>query len=404
MKHVTRWGALATIVAAVALPSWACKRGGGSVPTETSKLDAGAFDKAALLRAFGDCAYKSAREADDAITALEPAAARAATEKSPEARAAAREAWGRATQAWQVVELMQFGPAAMTGAPGGQDMRDGVYAWPLVNRCLVEQQLVAKVYETPALGTALVSTRSLASLDYLLFYEQPDNACGAQASINTQGTWAALGAPEVSARRLAYASAVAKDVTPRAKRLVEAWDPARGNFLGQLENAGKPGSVFTSQQMAFNAVSDALFYLDDMVKDMKVGKPAGIVACTSAVCPDPVESPYSRLSKEHLRSNLLGFERIFRGCGANGEGLGFDDLLVAVGAGSVSERILGSLAAARAALDGLGTRSLAQAIVEDPAAVRRLFDAIKQITDTLKAEFVTVLDLELPKRVEGDND
>ena len=36
--------------------------------------------------------------------------------------------------------------------------------------------------------------------------------------------------------------------------------------------------------------------------------------------------------------------------------------------------------------------------------VQALFDALRAIVVTMKSELVTVLDLELPKRVEGDND
>jgi hypothetical protein len=36
--------------------------------------------------------------------------------------------------------------------------------------------------------------------------------------------------------------------------------------------------------------------------------------------------------------------------------------------------------------------------------VRALYDAVKGVTDVLKTEVVTVLDLELPQKVEGDND
>ena len=36
--------------------------------------------------------------------------------------------------------------------------------------------------------------------------------------------------------------------------------------------------------------------------------------------------------------------------------------------------------------------------------VQRLYDALRAIVAILKTEFISVLDLELPKRVEGDND
>jgi hypothetical protein len=36
--------------------------------------------------------------------------------------------------------------------------------------------------------------------------------------------------------------------------------------------------------------------------------------------------------------------------------------------------------------------------------VEALYNAIKKITDVMKTEFITVLNLDLPKTSEGDND
>ena len=41
-------------------------------------------------------------------------------------------------------------------------------------------------------------------------YDGVDNACAATAQINTAGTWAAIGATELAARKRAYARAVAE--------------------------------------------------------------------------------------------------------------------------------------------------------------------------------------------------
>ena len=47
---------------------------------------------------------------------------------------------------------------------------------------------------------------------------------------------------------------------------------------------------------------------------------------------------------------------------------------------------------------------LEQALYVDPSRVRALHAAVKAITDPLKTEFLTVLNLDLPKVSEGDND
>lgn len=378
--------------------------GGPSSGSSNTEIDAGTFDKAALLRAFGECAFTTVRDFVAAASDLEAAAKAAEAAGTPEARGAARDAWKKAIDVWQRAELMQFGPAAMTGSPGGQDMRDGIYSWPLVGRCLIESQIVAGTYDQPAFATALVSTKSLAALEYLLFYDGTDNACAPTNSINSQGTWAALGDAELAKRKAAYARAVAVDVAARARALADAWDPAKGNFVGTMETAGQ-NATFASQQMAFNAVSDAMFYLDDQFKNMKVGKPAGLVPdCTAATCLEAVESPWAKRSKEHLRANVAGYDALLRGCGANGEGLGFDDLLAAVGAPQVATKLEGTVVEIRAALDALVEPTFEEDIQKNPAGVQRLFDALRANASAMKSEMATVLDLELPKRVEGDND
>ena len=102
-------------------------------------------------------------------------------------------------------------------------------------------------------------------LEYLLFYEGTDNDCAAAAPINASGTWAALAADpaELGRRKREYAAVVAADVARRAHELVDAWDPDKGNFLGQVTRAGSAGAVYASSQAALNSQADALFYLDN---------------------------------------------------------------------------------------------------------------------------------------------
>lgn len=366
--------------------------------------NAGGFDKAALLRAFGECAMGTYGEFHS--VALELAAATQKAERANDAasRQAAQETWKRAMDLWQRAELFGFGPLAATPAPGARDLRDPIYAWPLVNRCVVEQGIVSQSYDKPEFANGLVSTRSLSAVELLLFEGGPDNACPPEASINAQGSWKAIPPDELAHRRAAYARAAAADAAAHSQMLVDAWDPAKGNFFGTFVGAGK-NDTFKTQQMAFNAVSDAAFYIDDFVKNMKVGRPSGLLPeCAKPPCLDQVESQWAHRAKDHLKSNLVGFEKIMRGCGPSGEGLGFDDLLVAVGAEATSKKILDAISASRAALDALVEPTFEQDITKNPEGVKRLFDALRVIVSTMKSEFSTVLDLELPKRVEGDND
>lgn len=378
---------------------------GTSNPPPSSTADAGGFDKRALLRSIGECVVADYRQFEGEAAALDAATATAVTDHSPVALESARAAWKTAITTWQRAEVYQFGPAAISTAPGGRDMRDPIYAWPLFGRCVTEQAIVTKAYEAPSWAiTSLVSTRSLAAAEYLLFYPGTDNACPADSEINASGSWAALGPEELAARKLAYAHAVTRDVAGRARAIVEAWDPAKGNFLGELASAGGT-KAFASEQMAFNTISDAMFYIDLQLKNGKVGKPAGFVAdCATPPCLDSVESPWAKVSKTNIAENIVGYEKLFHGCDAAGAGLGFADLLVAVGAEEVVKKVDASLASLHSAFDALVEPTLEEDIRKNLPGVQRLFDALRANAALMKADVVTVLDLELPKRVEGDND
>jgi predicted lipoprotein len=364
------------------------------------------FTKLALLRAVGDCALARYRDFESRAGTLAQAA-QAHAEAPDDARVeAAQAAWLAAMASWQRAEQFRFGPAARSGDPGGQNLRDEIYVFPLANPCRVDQQLVERTYASATFSTSLSSARGLSAIEYLLFHTGSGNACSASIAINANGAWAALGNSEIAQRRADYAAAAAQDVLARATALVQAWEPSGGDFARELTSAGAGSTVFAMDQDALNAVSDALFYVENEVKDLKLGWPLGLVPdCLSSPnpCPNDVESRYARASTDHLRQNLAGFRELFQGCGHGHSGLGFDDWLHEVSAGELATRMLDAITGAERAVDTLSP-PLEEALVADIEAAQAVHGAVKALTDLLKTEFVTVLNLELPAVAEGDND
>src|SRR5690606_13586376 len=92
--------------------------------------------------------------------------------------------------------------------------------------------------------------------------------------------WADLGA-ELPRARCDLAEAIARDVADHAADLAKAW--GEGDYASALAGAGERGSEL-SQRDAINLVTDAFFYVDRFVKDMKLGEAAGIAinACGTA--------------------------------------------------------------------------------------------------------------------------
>ena len=86
-------------------------------------------------------------EFSQAASVLEEAAREYSAERSDERKLAVQNAWQDAMNLWQELEVMQVGPAgAMDTTIGGEDLRDEIYSWPLVNRCRVDQELVEAAY------------------------------------------------------------------------------------------------------------------------------------------------------------------------------------------------------------------------------------------------------------------
>ena len=375
--------------------------GSSNIPTTPPK-----FTKKALLTALADCATASYGEFDTLADSLDEATTKLAADPSDSNDSAARMAWVGAIASWQRAEPLAFGPAASTMSLGGQAIRDQIYIFPLGSPCLVDQSIVSKGYENANFGTSLGSARGLTAVEYLLFHAGSGNSCNSLVSINANGSWAAISASELRARRANYANVAAADVRARAKALVAAWSPEQGNFYATFTKAGAGSTVYASNQDAFNVVSDALFYVEQELKDWKLGRPLGLVAdCVNApnTCPNDIESRFARVSTDHLRQNLIGFRRGFEGCGLDYYGLGFDDWLISVGAEDLAERMLAALVGAQKAVDELDP-PLESAIVTSPQKVAAVHAAVKKLTDLLKTEFVTVLNLELPAGSEGDND
>ncbi len=326
-------------------------------------------------------------------------------------RDAARAAFRDAMLVWQEAEVLQVGPAASsTARAGGTDLRDRIYAWPTVNPCRVDQEIVAKGYERADFFTSpatLVNVIGLATLEYLLFYDGAANQCPPQALINSSGSWGALSADERAARRANYAAGAAAEIRRLAGELLKAWQPTGGNFAGKLKQPGQGDSPFTSSQFAIDQVYAGMFYVYVFTTDDKLGVPSGVVPpCAAETCPELQESRFADLSREYAAVNLRAYRKLFLGAQDDEQAktaVGYDDLLIGAGAGDLAKEMLTKIDAAIAAVDG-DSRSLTTLLAEDAPKVRAMFDASNAATRPLKEQFVTVLNLTLPQEGAGDND
>jgi uncharacterized protein len=356
------------------------------------------FTRQALRAAAADCAAWHYCRFEEAAAVLADDATAYAAAPSAETLASAQQALDQAFELWSKNELFQFGPLASKAESAGKDeyqglgTRDLIYSWPLVARCRVEEQVANQNYLS-GFEPVLVSGRGLFGLEYLLYYPGSDTVCAATSVAGKK--WPTLSTDELAARKRAYAAALADDVLQSIGAVRKAWSPEGDDFRATFVDA----SGYPSEQEAMKVLAWALLYVEREVKDWKLGWPAGYTA-TAPVSVS--EASFSGRGSEALRANLRGFRALFQGCGADGEGLGFDDWLTEAGHGELATDIVSAWESAQAAADAYP--AVAEAT---PAELDALYLAVKKLTDLLKNDLFgagSPLGLALPKGIEGDTD
>jgi len=379
-----------------------CGDGSGSPDPSCNEGD----PRGPVLASIGESVIVPRQESFAQLSAALESAISAAAE-TPEdeaARTTAQTSWREAMDAWQTVELMLVGPASSrSNSQGGLGLRAEIYSWDDMNRCLLNTQTIGSDYDDPeALAEDVATQRGLWAIEYLLFNADTDNECSELNEINQDGSWDDM-LDVLKERRLRHAASLATLVRQDADELVRQWASGGENFLAELTSPCRSGALYGSPQEGLNEVSNALFYLDTETKDMKLGEPAGITMCETPTCPDSLESRWAEHGKENLLANLRGFQEVFLGAEPGTEAPGFDDLLIGMGAADVATDMSDALNEAIAKTEAIpGT--LADALSSDLSAVEDAYEATKAVTDILKTDFLSVLDLEAPQRAAGDND
>jgi hypothetical protein len=364
------------------------------------------FDTEAMLTAYGhQIVFPTLNEFADALGVLD-ADIRAwevalDTSDGREAREASQTSWRWAMAVWQRLELMQVGALGSSiSTVGGEDLRDDIYSWPTVNACRVDQETLEGAYEAgDFFDVEFVNVRGLDALEHMLWSGEGETRCADGVEIIESGAWAATGVDGVQSARAGYARAIVDDVIAITDVLLDLWDPAGGDWGGVLASAGETDSVYEDRLQALDQVFAALFYVELLVKDRKLGQPLGLQGCDGDRCPDALESQFADLGLDHIRQNLDAARLVLTG----GDGLGFDDLLAHTGRPDLATALLDALDESVAAVDAVEGTAL-EAIVDDPAALLAVHDALKAFTDILKGDFALTLLLDVPSDAANDND
>ena len=376
-----------------------------SCSSNSTDRPADSFDRAAMLTDYGANivipTYLQISTASASLgSSLESHCQAIGTASEGDAQATSQAAWRELMTAWQTAEVMQVGPVSDNAG----DLHDSIYSWPVTSTCAIDIDADA-IHRTPgtfSLDGKLPNRRGLDALEYLLFTTDLNHSCSPQ---NAPAGWNELPSLDRSRARCNLALAMATEIAASSAGLLETWNTGYGSALAQ---SGREGGAFPKAQDALNRISDALFYLDGAVKDMKLAEPAGITVnrCGMAgvVCPEELEARLSGFSKASIRSNLVGYQAVFLGQFENADnGIGFEEFLTELGGEDLALQMKDDIEAAIASVDAIpGT--LEDAIQSAPNQVEAAHTAIRTVTDNMKSQFLTILGLDLPDSAAGDND
>lgn len=318
--------------------------------------------------------------------------------------------WKRTMLAFHNLEGAPFGPFINRG----RYIADYLYAFPYLNTCGIDQNVVASAKEPLAVGSLLYNVRGLGAIEYLLFESSLQSKCNIRANPHIK-IWNDLPASVKNLQRCEWALSLVHDAQEKAELLKSDWAVKGGNYTLQLVE----GNVYTSEKEALNALTDAMSHIE-FLKDTKLGRPLGRHRdCAEGKCPEDIEHRFSGISLEAAEAQLKSFRWVFYGSmDRNAKAFGFDDLLIKVGRQDVVERMTVAMDRALFSLRAIQQRgSLERQIQEADAAQckvstsdTRLVEVcavhadVREVAFIFKTEVLVALSLRAPPAQQGDND
>ncbi|MFL2528121.1 MAG: imelysin family protein [Candidatus Azotimanducaceae bacterium] len=351
----------------------------------------------------------SAGEFSSESGALETYCSSIGTAEEATALADAQSTWQSVMADVQATELHAVGPAIANGEILRKRMisfSDGA-----LSTCGIDEIAVLASEADFNINSRASNQLGMGAAGYLLFNEDLNHSCS--ALVPTTANWNALSNNERKAARCEAAKVIVTDVKNAAEQIASAWDASGGNFIAEYSAEGTSGQYLQD-------TTDALFYIEMGGKDKKLNIPLGLRTCTNNSCPESVESKYSKNSLQNIKSNALAFLEIFEG----GTGRGFDDVISEAGFPEVNQSMQTAVADIISAIDTIDTPLYEQALsintsskatactnassnpgtmdLDLPACT--LAGLMKRVTDIMKLEFVTIVNINLPSGVQSDTD
>lgn len=208
---------------------------------------------------------------------------------------AAQTQWHSTRAPFKETEVFAFGPIKE------EPLRIGpkVDFWPARPDAIEEMAASGFDFAGQTAADLGAAHKGLPAIEYLLFGSAPStDESRVQAFVDENA-------------RCAYLVAIGHDLVVRAQSLRAAWDPAEGDYLSVLLDAGRGSLAYDSLDDAVGEIINRIGFTLENIRVGKLERPLG--EATGAVQPDKVESRFSGRSVEDILDNLRGLEALVFG-------------------------------------------------------------------------------------------
>ncbi len=300
------------------------------------------------------------KEVDEKIQSLYQAVSNFTTQRTQATLDTARSRWRESHEWWCESQAMAMGPSQ------DKQLSAQIDSFPVV---VADLEQIIKI--TPIINEDIIqgfsgSLKGFHALEYLLFGKSGTKQIS-----------------EFTPKEFDYISALAREMERQSRSVRYAWDPTKGNYVGQVTDPGQPGGAYATDTDALRDILDAMIFICNDLAERKIGNPYEMRADTLE------ESRFSSNSTNDYRSNVLGVLYLYQG-GKQPNSYGISGLVFSKSGRALDDKVFLELKNAEEAIKALFP-SFASSLNANPDAVANARAAVRTLRVTLETQVKPVL-------------
>jgi predicted lipoprotein len=298
---------------------------------------------------------------------------------SADSLSAAQSAWRDARKSYRVLDAVQIGPDLTS------HVSDRIDVSPVDAGGIEAIVTSSAAVDDQAVADAGGKKKGFLGLEYLLFPD-PSAAAGSDPP--------ALASDDAAARRRAYAISIADEIAKSAHQLDDAWEPSSGNFIEQIELAGKGGTQYPTQRAAVDdLVSGGVASALETIVHNDLALPLGLKS-GGVSAPDQDFTARSDSAVADMQATLSGVIAVYQNDGFSA--------VVRSKSKALDETVQSEIADMSAKLDAISA-PFTDALVNHTALVHDAYDSGRTLKATWDTDVSSALGATLkPPDSDGD--